>query len=266
MTIRHRAGNDDNMGAHDELSQAMAKKSLQNVKTELEFLGNINAISPAQLSQVMEILRDTPLAASINASVTTGMSNLAVSTPSSDEKKTGYYADNATGHAAAAIAPPPAYGAPSPVAPPAGPPPLARATALYAYNAADAGDLALAPHDRIAVTEYMNAEWWKGRNERSGAEGIFPRAYVRVEEKGVASSGSLSPMPAPTPYVPPGQQQGTNYGNVPLEVSQSGGSHGGPHAPSKTEEYGKKFGKKMGNAAIFGAGATVGSKIVNGIF
>lgn len=36
--------------------------------------------------------------------------------------------------------------------------------------------------------------------------------------------------------------------------------------PSKFEENGKKFGKKMGNAAIFGAGATIGSNIVNGIF
>jgi LAS seventeen-binding protein 1/2 len=36
--------------------------------------------------------------------------------------------------------------------------------------------------------------------------------------------------------------------------------------PSKLEENGKKFGKKMGNAAIFGAGATIGSNIVNGIF
>lgn len=35
---------------------------------------------------------------------------------------------------------------------------------------------------------------------------------------------------------------------------------------SKLEEQGKKFGKKMGNAAIFGAGATIGSNIVNGIF
>ena len=39
-----------------------------------------------------------------------------------------------------------------------------------------------------------------------------------------------------------------------------------PKKPSKLEEHGKKFGKKMGNAAIFGAGATIGSNIVNGIF
>jgi len=36
--------------------------------------------------------------------------------------------------------------------------------------------------------------------------------------------------------------------------------------PSKGAEMGKKFGKKLGNAAIFGAGATIGSDIVNSIF
>jgi LAS seventeen-binding protein 1/2 len=59
----------------------------------------------------------------------------------------------------------------------------------------------------------------------------------------------------------------TDYGNMPLAVSQSGSVlpvEG--RKPSKFEENGKKFGKKMGNAAIFGAGATIGSNIVNGIF
>lgn len=77
----------------------------------------------------------------------------------------------------------------------------------------------------------------------------------------------------------------TNYGNMPLAVSQSGQPEN-PEDPkkSKLEEGGKKFGKKLGNAgtscippilviwysnlilAIFGAGATVGSNIVNSIF
>lgn len=62
-------------------------------------------------------------------------------------------------------------------------------------------------------------------------------------------------MPTPT--------HSTDYGNMPLAIAQS--STGG-RPPSKLEEHGKKFGKKMGNAAIFGAGATLGSNIVNGIF
>jgi hypothetical protein len=41
---------------------------------------------------------------------------------------------------------------------------------------------------------------------------------------------------------------------------------GTPQEPSKFEQGGKKFGKKLGNAAVFGAGATIGGKIVNSIF
>lgn len=60
------------------------------------------------------------------------------------------------------------------------------------------------------------------------------------------------PPPSANYYPPPMQQQ------VPQEqpVQQQGGSH--PHM--------KKFGSKLGNAAIFGAGATIGSDIVNSIF
>ena len=149
--------------------------------------------------------------------------------------------------------PPPAY--PTAPAPPGA---LTFATALYAYSPTDAGDLALSPNDRIAVTEYMNAEWWKGRSERTGQSGIFPRSYVRPEEK-------FQPTPPP---VAMDARQETNYGNMPVQVAQ-GGSAPAPSDPgrqSKLQEGGKKFGKKMGNAAIFGAGATVGSNIVNSIF
>jgi hypothetical protein len=166
--------------------------------------------------------------------------------PAPEKKATniGYYADNA-----AVNAPPPAY--PSVPAAPAGPMPLAYAAALYQYNAQDAGDLALMPNDKVTVTEYMNNEWWKGRNERTGMEGIFPASYVRKDEKAVVMAPS-APLPAPS-----------NYGNMPLDVSNSAGP---PREPTKTEQQGKKFGKKLGNAAIFGAGATIGGKIVNGIF
>lgn len=110
---------------------------------------------------------------------------------------------------------------------------------------------------------------WRGRNERTGQEGIFPRSYVNVINE---KAGVSSPPP-------------TNYGNMPLAVSQSGQpSNPEEQKHNKFEEGGKKFGKKLGNAgtfyisftlshafsnlmlAIFGAGATVGSNIVNSIF
>ena len=58
----------------------------------------------------------------------------------------------------------------------------------------------------------------------------------------------------------------SDYGNMPLTLAPNGPSSDPQRPPSKFEEQGKKFGKKMGNAAIFGAGATIGSKVVNGIF
>ena len=139
-------------------------------------------------------------------------------------------------------APPPAYQAASPAAPAFG-----HADALYAYAPTDAGDLALQPGDRVAVTAHLNDDWARGRNERSGQEGIFPRSYVRaLDEK----SG------------PPAPQPGYGYGNMPLEVAHGGGGQPPPPAqvgpvaegqgqgqgPSKVNAQGKKFGKKLGNA------------------
>lgn len=143
---------------------------------------------------------------------------------------------------------PPSYGSPSPMPPPPAPiaAPLTHAVALYAYAGTDAGDLSLQPNDRVAVTEYMNAEWWKGKSERTGQEGIFPRSYVRVEEKSV---------------------QPTSYGNMPLDVSNGAGAAAAtPGQPNKFQEGGKKVGKKLGNAAIFGAGATIVSPWILRIF
>ena len=161
-------------------------------------------------------------------------------TPSISEKNDNYYQPSATPQ------PPPAYASPPPQA---SWPPLATATALYAYTSSDAGDLELQPNDTITVTEYMNAEWWKGKSSRTGQEGIFPRSYVKVNEEKAPQQGPST---------------SNNYGNAPLQVSGMGNGEG--KVPSKGQEQGKKFGKKLGNAAIFGAGATIGGNIVNSIF
>lgn len=121
------------------------------------------------------------------------------------------------------------------------------------------------------MCDMTNDSGWRGRNERTGQEGIFPSSYVDV-------LSNKSPPPPPP----------SSYGNMPLEVSQSGSAPAESSEPGKSgkfEQHGKKFGKKMGNAgmfsvillcylscriltflAIFGAGATMGSNIVNSIF
>lgn len=127
----------------------------------------------------------------------------------------------------------------------------------------------------------MNADWWMGRNERTGQEGIFPRTYVEQlppQPQGppgfsAEKAGGVygSPAPGQPQYggypAPPAQQNPYNssappmaVANEPVQQEQAGGSGG------KAGEMGKKFGKKLGNAAIFGAGASIGSNIVNSIF
>lgn len=134
-----------------------------------------------------------------------------------NEKSSNFYAPSPS-----PALPPPAY--PSvPVAPP-----LASASALYEYRPSDAGDLALQPNDRIAITEFMNADWAKGRNERTGQEGIFPRSYVNV----IDEKSNLAPPPPGAP---------SSYGNMPVDVSQSGGGAATPGG-SKLDQNGKKFG------------------------
>lgn len=122
---------------------------------------------------------------------------------------------------------------------------LATAVALYEYTPSDSGDLAIMPKDRISITEFMNADWAKGRNERTCAEGIFPRSYVEIVDHNEKSTTHAMPQPQhPHP---------SNYGNMPLDVSQSGSNStsttGGKDG--KLSQNANKFGKKLGNASKF---------------
>jgi hypothetical protein len=74
----------------------------------------------------------------------------------------------------------------------------------------------------------------------TGMEGLFPSNYVEEVP-------SQSP-PVPSYGQPPSAK---NYGNMPLDVSQSG-QPANPAEPkqNKFEEGGKKFGKKLGNAGM----------------
>ncbi|KAF2861331.1 SH3 domain-containing protein [Piedraia hortae CBS 480.64] len=213
---------------------AQTNRSIRTIKAELEYLCDASVITPATLSDLLSRL---PEQTALHAPISVG----AVAPPSQSlqaqtkEPEKDSKADPPPSYANSA--PQQGYYAPQAV----GPTTLCQASALYAYSGADAGDLTLHPGDVISVTEYTNSEWWTGRNTRTGQAGIFPRSYVRVEEK-------------------------SSYGNMPMEVAgQSSGPAGG-EAPSKGQEMGKKFGKKLGNAAIFGAGASIGANIVNGIF
>ncbi|CCC07808.1 unnamed protein product [Sordaria macrospora k-hell] len=192
--------------------------------------------------------------------------------------------------------PPPLPGRSQPPTPaPASKPIIAHCKALYKYDASDARDCSFDKGDKIHVYEYMNADWWMGRCVRTGQEGIFPKSYVEVEAAPVQStnawdsqggyqnekSAAAGGYPGAGGYGAGGpgyggyEQPQPTYGGgyvAPPPGPPPAGQVYDPNAPqgekeeSKFEKHGKSIGKKFGNAAVFGAGATVGANLVNSIF
>ncbi|AQZ11659.1 LSB1 (YGR136W) and PIN3 (YPR154W) [Zygosaccharomyces parabailii] len=156
--------------------------------------------------------------------------------------------------------------------------------AIYRFDPQQEGDLQLNPGDKIEVLEKCSPEWFKGRC--NGQVGMFPSNYVKPAFSGEAG---FSRPAAP----PPPQYSEKATGGAPVQYAQpSGGSYQQPlpYPPPSTGYYQQpmpqqqaqpmvvqqeqhrhhsglsKFGGKLGNAAIFGAGATLGSDLVNSIF
>lgn len=70
-------------------------------------------------------------------------------------------------------------------------------------------------------------------------------------------------------YGAPQPQNPYNSSVPPMAVANDGSGQQqavDPAGGGKGKEMAKKFGGKLGNAAIFGAGATIGGNIVNSIF
>ncbi|KAG4033605.1 hypothetical protein MFRU_004g01090 [Monilinia fructicola] len=170
--------------------------------------------------------------------------------------------------------PPPSYQStpnPPPRAPTQPPPrpEIGRATALYRYTEPD--DCNFEVGDIIIIFEYMNDDWWMGKNERTGKEGVFPSNYVQKHTNQPTfqpgyygnEKATYSPYAAQQQGpAPPGPSNPYDSSVPPMAVAEQPTDD----KPSKGGEMGKKFGKKLGNAAIFGAGATIGGNIVNSIF
>lgn len=172
----------------------------------------------------------------------------------------------------------------------------------YAYDAQQPGDLALGKDDLVAVVEHLSPDWWKGYKKNEGVDraGVFPANYVSVisqaeYEQTEKSNNQLSEKASynpPPSYQAPQQasyggyqqhlggqlQQQNSYGGYaqfppqstsyypPQQQQQAVAPQQQPQSSGQGHEHLKKFGSKLGNAAIFGAGATIGSDIVNSIF
>ncbi|KAK4145741.1 SH3 domain-containing protein [Dichotomopilus funicola] len=266
-------------------------RSLRVIKNELETLLEKGVIDDAAFDSIHSLLpAESPLSGAGARSTNSTPAPAAAAPVPSPALPTRNNNANSSAPAppsyAQSTASPPALptrnNPPAPPAPPAKPV-LTHARALYRYTASDARDCSFERDDRIAVHEYMNADWWMGRNLRTNQEGIFPKNYVVAEEQAQKTAPAHTPIPAPyqqPQYASPAPaQQHGGYPIAPVPVQggypaapppgqayQQDQQQGGDGKESKMGEHGKKFGKKLGNAAIFGAGATIGSNIVNSIF
>ncbi|EHA46160.1 hypothetical protein MCOR27_003723 [Pyricularia oryzae] len=278
-------------------------KSLRLIKNELESLLDKGVITEDAYDSIHTLLPAEGTLGRRNAEAATPASSSSTPAPAAAATRAPPPADDLANlsindnHAT-----PPSYAQSNPGAtagsrPPPPPPPtkpvLCHARALYAYPGSDVRDCAFERDDRIAVHEYMNPDWWMGRNLRTGREGIFPRNYVEPEPVNDSYANEKSAGYNAYNAGPPQGQAGGYYGGggyPPQQQQHNPNPYNNPAPPmaianpqpaqpeaqqaqqpaegggSKMGEMGKKIGGKFGNAAIFGAGATFGGNIVNSIF
>jgi hypothetical protein len=244
-----------------------ANRSLRNIKTELETLLEKGVIDETVYDNIHAALpEESPLSGPLRRATSSNATPVQSNTASPAPTKAFANLDINSKSPA-----PPSYDDTPPPSLPSRKtntkPIVAHARALYKYQGSDDRDVSFEKDDKISVFEYMNQDWWMGQNHRTGKEGIFPRNYVFVEREEKAPVQPLYGYPtqqAQSSNGPPQQRNPYHADNPEVAISEDGGSSS--HDTSKYQQHGKKFGKKLGNAAIFGAGATIGGKIVNGIF
>lgn len=124
--------------------------------------------------------------------------------------------------------------------------------------------------DIIDIIDETNADWWTGRN--GGKQGLFPSNYVQKLHSEPSPQYQQEKLHGAPGY--------TNYGNNPPPPPQMSPSNNTVAVNSvglqpdevqdkKKKKFGK-FGNTMAQSAAgglgFGAGAAVGSGIVNALF
>lgn len=159
-----------------------------------------------------------------------------------------------------------------PVPPPPPAPAGVQAKALWDYNLNGqlTEDLTFRSGDIIQIVKEENADWWFGR--LNGKEGMFPSNHV---EK-LPNAPSAAPSYASTyGYTPEHEkQQHQMYApppGPPAQYQQAGPVQDAPpnEGEKKKGKFGKYGGMMAGSAAGglgFGAGAAVGSGLINAIF
>jgi len=272
------------------MSAPLINRSLTTIRTELEFLRDSEVITE-ELYEKLNLSLPSKYAKDMAAWGVDKLGPGPVSTSQKASSSTDKLADQLS---VSLINAPPGR----PPQPPSYNAPVAFCRALFDYNATEAEDLGLKKDDQIIVLEKLSPDWWKGHIKNQTATGVFPSNYVvEISEKEFESHGRAAAAPPPEKaqyvpqqhgYSPPPQQPplqlqasyggysqfpppSTNYYPPPQQQLQQGPppqqfQQQQQQQPPKSHDHLKKFGSKLGNAAIFGAGATIGSDIVNSIF
>ncbi|KAF8427012.1 hypothetical protein EV426DRAFT_707237 [Tirmania nivea] len=258
--------------SNSELAQtAVRNRSIRAILMELEFLAEARIITLDDYKRITALLPDTKVYSGAAFTITPQpappqttetlktakapasqvTSQIAATFSSTSEKKQTHLET---------AAPPPSYASVNEPTVPF----LARALHDFGNHAGyQPGDLIFLKGTLIRVHKKESLDWWYGQvldeqHQPIGEMGLFPKTYVKVDytEKVVDSKPSL-----------PIRNMGENMmANIAHDSGSGSAVPQEEKGKGKLEENGTKFGKKLGNAAIFGAGATIGSKMVSGIF
>lgn len=65
-----------------------------------------------------------------------------------------------------------------------------KAKVVVSWAGEEEGDLGFLENEVVEVYLFVDSSWWSGKLRRNGAEGIFPKEYVKVMESSVSNSAS----------------------------------------------------------------------------
>lgn len=280
------------------MSVPLINRSLTTIRTELEFLHDSEVITEGLYNKILEALpqkyqKDSPPVGVEKLGVQNGLplySADSVPDKLAQELSQAYISKPIVAHVRA----------PSPR--PSNQP-LGYCKVIYDYDSQEGDDLPLVKGDKIAIIEHLSEDWWKGYKHNNPEKvGVFPTNYVTsISEQDFSLARSAPPPPQlqnqdsqglyqnqdlyqrqqQQQYQPQQQQQqqlgyggyaqyppqSTNYYQPQQQQQQQQAppQQQQPEQPHKDSAL-KKIGGKFGNAAIFGAGATLGGDLINSIF